>query len=44
VPVEALDLAFHNWAAPSPEDRVTAGATASTDPDERARVARALGL
>jgi hypothetical protein len=44
VPVEALDLAFYNWAAPSPEARVTAGATASTDADERARVAGALGL
>jgi hypothetical protein len=44
VPVEALDLAFSNWAAPSPEARATAGATASADPDERARIAGALGL
>lgn len=44
VPVEALDLAFFNWAAPAPEARATAGASASADADERARIARALGL
>ena len=44
VPVEALDLAFYNWAAPSPDARATAGATVSADPDERARIAAALGV
>jgi hypothetical protein len=44
VPVEAIDLAFYNWAAPSPEARATAGATVTADADERARIAGALGL
>jgi hypothetical protein len=44
VPVEALDLALYNWAAPSPEARVAAGSTVEAEPEERARVARALGL
>jgi hypothetical protein len=44
VPVEAIDLAFYNWAAPSPDARVAAGATTTADPDERARIAGALGL
>ena len=44
VPVEALDLAFYNWAAATPEARVTAGAHASADEGERARIAGALGL
>ena len=44
VPVEAVDLAFYNWAAATPEARVTAGSTAEADPDERSRIAGALGL
>ena len=44
VPVEALDLALYNWAAPTPEARVTAGSSATADPDERVRVAAALGV
>jgi hypothetical protein len=44
VPVEALDLAFYNWASPTPETRVTAGSTAELDADERARVASALAV
>jgi hypothetical protein len=44
VPVEALDLAFYNWAAPTPEARVTAGATVAADHEERERVAHALGV
>jgi hypothetical protein len=44
VPAEALDLAFYNWAAPSPEARVTAGATVSADAGERARIAGALAV
>jgi hypothetical protein len=44
VPVESLDLAFYNWAAPTPEARVTLGATAGADETERDRIARALGL
>lgn len=42
VPVEALDLAFYNWAGGG--ERYTAGSQASVDEDERARIARALGL
>jgi hypothetical protein len=44
VPVESLDLGLYNWAATSPEARVTAGATVSADPAERDRIASALGL
>ena len=44
VPVEAIDLAFYNWAAPSPDSRVTAGSTAEPDAGERARIASALGV
>jgi hypothetical protein len=44
VPVESLDLGLYNWNAPSPEARVTAGATATADPAERERIADALGL
>jgi hypothetical protein len=44
VPVEAVELAFYNWSAPTPEARITAGSAAEADPDERARIARALGL
>lgn len=45
VPVEALDLALFNWATPGGEDeRYTAGSGAAIDPDERERIARALGL
>jgi hypothetical protein len=44
VPVGALDLALFNWSAPTPEGRVTAGSRAVADPDERARIARALGV
>jgi hypothetical protein len=42
VPVEALDLALYNWSAGG--ERYTAGSSAEIDPDERERVARALGL
>jgi hypothetical protein len=44
VPVGSLDLAFFNWAAPTPEGRVTAGSRAVAEPDERARIAATLGL
>lgn len=44
VPVESLDLAFYNWAAPSEDARVTAGATVQADPQERAAIAQALGV
>jgi hypothetical protein len=44
VPVEALDLAFFNWAAPSADNRATYGSTAEADPAERTRVADALGV
>ena len=43
VPVECLDLALFNWAAPDGE-RYRAGSTAEVDGDERERIARALGL
>lgn len=47
VPVEALDLAFYNWNSPPPSDgseRYRAGSQAEIDPDQRERIARALGL
>jgi hypothetical protein len=44
VPVGSLDLAFYNWAAPTPEGRAAAGSRAVADPDERARIAATLGL
>lgn len=45
VPVESLDLALFNWSAPGDgSERYRAGATAEIDPDERERIARALGL
>jgi hypothetical protein len=44
VPVEALDLAFYNWSAATPEARVTAGSEATADDAERTRIAGALGL
>jgi hypothetical protein len=44
VPVEALDLALFNWAAPAESERYTAGATVTLDAGERDRIARALGL
>jgi hypothetical protein len=44
VPVESLDLALYNWAAPAEAERYTAGATAELDSGERKRIARALGL
>ncbi len=44
VPVEALDLAFFNWSAPSDAERYRAGSQAEIDGDERERIARALGL
>jgi hypothetical protein len=44
VPVEALDLALYNWAAPTPDARVTAGSTATADEAQRARIAAGLGL
>jgi Alpha-glutamyl/putrescinyl thymine pyrophosphorylase clade 3 len=43
VPVEALDLALFNWAR-APEDRVTAGARVTGDPERRAAIGRALRL
>jgi len=42
VPVETLDLALYNWS--SGGERYTAGSTAVVDDEERARIARALGL
>jgi hypothetical protein len=44
VPVESLDLAFFNWAAPADAERYVAGATVEVDGEERDRIARALGL
>jgi hypothetical protein len=44
VPVETLDLALFNWAAPADAERYRAGSQAEVDPDERGRIARALGL
>jgi len=44
VPVEALDLAFYNWSAPSAEARLRLGATTAADPGERGTIAAALGL
>lgn len=44
VPVACADLALLNWAAPTPEARVTAGATVETDLGERAAIAEALGV
>ena len=43
VPVEALDLALFNWAR-GPDERATAGARTTGDPERRAAIARALGL
>jgi Alpha-glutamyl/putrescinyl thymine pyrophosphorylase clade 3 len=43
VPIEALDLALFNWAR-TPDDRATAGARATADPERRAAIGRALGL
>jgi hypothetical protein len=45
VPVEALDLALFNWSAPGDgSERYRAGSQAEIDPEERERIARALGL
>lgn len=44
VPVACTDLALHNWAAPTPQERVTAGATVPADAGERAAIAQALGV
>lgn len=45
VPVEALDLALFNWSAPGDgSERYRAGSEAEIDPEERERIARALGL
>jgi hypothetical protein len=44
VPVESLDLALYNWAAPVDDERYAAGATVEVDGAERDRIARALGL
>jgi len=44
IPVETLDLAFFNWAAPVDNERYTNGADASIDQAERDGIATALGL
>ncbi|WP_155891948.1 hypothetical protein [Conexibacter woesei] len=44
VPVETLDLALYNWAAPVDEERYVAGADAVVDEAERDGIATALGL
>jgi hypothetical protein len=44
VPVETLDLAFYNWAAPVDAERYTAGSDAVVDQAERDGIATALGL
>lgn len=44
VPVESLDLALYNWAAPTPEARVRAGATVDADPEDRERIGGVLGV
>jgi hypothetical protein len=41
--IEALDLALFNWAAP-PRGRATMGSGAQAGDDERARIARVLGV
>jgi len=43
VPIEALDLALFNWAAPE-RGRATMGSTAAASADEQAAIAGVLGL
>jgi hypothetical protein len=43
VPIEALDLALFNWAAPQ-RGRATMGSTAAASDDERAAIAGVLGV
>jgi hypothetical protein len=44
IPVETLDLAFYNWAAPADAERYVAGSDAVVDEAERDTIATALGL
>jgi len=44
IPVETLDLAFYNWAAPDGSERYVSGSDAAVDPAERDGIATALGL
>jgi hypothetical protein len=44
IPVETLDLAFYNWAAPGGAERYVSGSDAVVDPAERDGIATALGL
>jgi hypothetical protein len=44
VPVETLDLALYNWAAPVDEERYVSGSDAVVDEAERDGIATALGL
>lgn len=43
VPLEALDLALHNWSRP-PQGRATMGSGAAPDPDAVERIAGELGV
>jgi hypothetical protein len=43
VPIEALDLALFNWAAPE-RGRATMGSTAVPSGDERSAIAGVLGV
>jgi hypothetical protein len=43
LPIEALDLALFNWAAP-PRGRATMGSTAVASGDEQAAIAAVLGV
>jgi hypothetical protein len=44
VPIEALDLALHNWGARSPAERATYGSQVEVDDAERAAIAAVLGV
>ncbi len=43
VPIEALDLALFNWAAPQ-RGRATMGSTAAASDEEHAAIAGVLGV
>ena len=43
LPIEALDLALHNWGARTPGTRATYGSQAVVDEDDRAAIAAVLG-
>jgi hypothetical protein len=44
VPIEALDLALHNWAARGPAQRATYGSQAEVDDGVRDAIAAVLGV